>query len=156
MGNKERWIIEEKNYDFLECNSLPLKWSRSKDYLKPTHKGFYSPCYFQWNFLAKRNQPFASLKKGLKGNKTKLLAVHIANNKVVQISESVKLDWKHFRCLILVLLVRETSVKLADPRWMLTAGMEVTEIPLSPCLSPEFSPQKTWVWEKPKHTWGFW
>lgn len=66
-GTKRDGSQREKNEDFLECNSLPLKWSRSKDYLKPTHKGFYSPHYFHWNLLAKPNQPFASLRKGLRG-----------------------------------------------------------------------------------------
>lgn len=42
--------------------------------------------------------------------------VHITNNKVVQISESVKLDWKHFRCLMLVLLATKPLIKTCWPQ----------------------------------------
>lgn len=139
MGNKERQIIQGENDDFLECNSLPLKWSRSKDYLKPTHKGFYSPCYFQCNFLAKPNRLHLLEKDwgGKNPNDWRLILQTIKLFRFQKVWKWIEniLDAESWFCWL-----ERHQKRLADPRWMLTAirtqhEMEVTEIPLSPSES---------------------
>lgn len=87
--------------------------------------------------------------------------VHTTNNKVVQISESVKLDWKHFRCLMLVLLATKTSIKTCWPQMDAhscknSAWDGCNRNPPQPLSESRVQPTKNVLWEKPEHSWDFW
>lgn len=85
-GKKRKWGLLRMQ--------LPLKWSKSKDYLKPTQKGFYIPRYYWWNFLSKA-EPFTSLAsvQSLRGKPSDWQSVPLTIRRLLQILQSVKLDW---------------------------------------------------------------